>query len=74
MHDNNIYYLVEWGNQFKMKLLWIVHQELPFYIKETCLAWHQFDASWDVINNCKMSKKEKEDMELRERLFWVQVL
>ncbi len=69
MCDNKIYYLVEWGNQFKMKPLWIVHEELSCYIKETCLAWHQFDASWDVINNRKMSKKEKEEMELERETF-----
>ncbi len=69
MCDNKIYYLVEWGDQFKMKPLWIVHQELSFYIKETCLAWHQFDASWDVIDNHKMSKKEKEEMQLERETF-----
>ena len=69
MCDNKIYYLVEWGDQFKMKPLWIVHQELSFYIMETCLAWHQFDASWDVIDNHKMSKKEKEEMQLERETF-----
>jgi len=69
MHDNNIYYLVEWGNWFKIKPLWIVHEELSYYIKVTCLVWHQFDASWDVIDNRKMSKKEKEEMELERETF-----
>ncbi len=52
-----------------MKPLWIVHEELLFYIKEICLAWHQFDASWDAIDNCKMSKKEKEEMEGERETF-----
>jgi len=55
--NNKFYYLVEWGDQFKMKPLWIVRGELSFYIKETCLAWHQFNASWDAIDNCKRMGK-----------------
>jgi len=46
-----------------------VCEELSYYIKETCLVWHQFDASWDVIDNRKMSKKEKEEMELERETF-----
>jgi len=69
MRDNNIYYLVEWGDRFKMKPSWIVREELLYYIKVTCLAWHQFDASWDVIDTRKMSNKEKEQMEWDRETF-----
>jgi len=69
MCDNNIYYLVEWGNQFKMKPSWMEHQELSFYIKETCHVWHQFNASWDATDNHKVSKKEKKEMELESKPF-----
>jgi len=62
-------YLVKWDNQFKMKHSWIEHHKLLFYIKETCHAWHKFDTSWDVIDNCKMSKKEKKEMELERQTF-----
>jgi len=34
-------------------------------------VWHQFDASWDVIDNRKMSKKEKEEMKLERETFLV---
>jgi len=37
MRGNKVYYLVEWGNQFKMKSSWIERQELSFYIKEIVL-------------------------------------
>jgi len=69
MHDNKVYYLVEWGNRFKMKPSWIEHQELSFYIKENCTAWQQFDASWDVISNCKMCPNKIKQMELERSMF-----
>jgi len=74
MLDNKIYYLVEWGNQFKMKHSWIEHQELLFYIKETCTAWQQFDANWDVIANRKMSPNEKKHLDSERSTFWVAVV
>jgi len=52
-----------------MKPSWIECQELSLNIKETCCAWHQFDASWDVIDNHKMSAKEKKEMELEQTRF-----
>jgi len=52
-----------------MKPSWIECQELSFYIKETCRAWHQFDTSWDVLDYCKMIMKEKKEMELEQTTF-----
>jgi len=52
-----------------MKPSWIQHKELSFYIEETCHVWHVFDASWHVIDNCTLSKKEKKEMQLESDTF-----
>jgi len=34
--DHNIYFLVEWGDQYKMLPLWIERRELVCYIHQSC--------------------------------------